>query len=232
MSRKVTLLLAIIFTGLSCAVKENGEFKDARANMVRYQIQARGITSPKVLQAMEKVKRHLFVPESVKRWAYTDRPLPIGHNQTISQPFIVAYMTEVLNLDADDRVLEIGTGSGYQAAVLAKIVDEVYSIEIIKELAESAAYKLKKLEYHNVTVKWGDGYKGWKEYAPFDAIIVTAAPDQIPQELIKQLKIGGKMVVPVGVLFQELYLIKKTESGILNKELIPVRFVPMVHPEN
>ncbi len=199
-----------------------------RQTMVQQQIKARGVKDPAVLAAMLKVKRHLFVPENVRRSSYTDGPLPIGHQQTISQPFIVAYMTEVLRLKKEDRVLEIGTGSGYQAAILAEIVDEVYSIEIIEALATSAEKLLKKLGYTNVTVKAGDGYKGWPEHAPFDAIIVTAAPPKIPDALIEQLKIGGRMVVPVGTLFQELLLIEKTAEGIITQNLIPVRFVPMV----
>ena len=199
-----------------------------RQHMVRQQIEARGVKDPAVLAAMLKVKRHLFVPKNLAHSAYTDGPLPIGHQQTISQPFIVAYMTEVLRLKKADRVLEIGTGSGYQAAILAEIVDEVYSIEIIAALAASAESLLKELGYTNVTVKAGDGYQGWPEHAPFDAIIVTAAPPNIPQALVEQLKIGGRMVVPVGTLFQELLLIEKTADGIVTQNLIPVRFVPMV----
>jgi protein-L-isoaspartate(D-aspartate) O-methyltransferase len=199
-----------------------------RRQMVQHQIQARGVKDPEVIRAMHSVKRHLFVPENARHLAYSDGPLPIGHRQTISQPFIVAYMTEVLNLQKSDRVLEIGTGSGYQAAVLAEIAAEVYSIEIIEELARSAEALLKELNYTNIKVTAGDGYQGWAEYAPFDAIIVTAAPPKVPEALVEQLKIGGRMIVPVGTVFQELLLIEKTESGIITQNLIPVRFVPMV----
>jgi len=199
--------------------------------MVQRQLKTRGISDRTVLEVMGQVKRHLFVPPELWEVAYEDTPLPIGYDQTISQPYIVAYMTEAAELKPDDRVLEIGTGSGYQAAVLAEIVKEVYTIEILKPLADSAREKLERLGYRNIKVKWGDGYKGWPEYAPFDAIVVTAAPDSIPQDLIKQLKIGGKMVVPVGSFFQELYLIVRKEKGIEKKALLPVRFVPMVHGE-
>jgi len=197
--------------------------------MVEFQVQKRGITNPQVIEAMLNVKRHLFVPDSVKKHAYQDSPLPIGFNQTISQPYIVAFMTEALKLKPEEKILEIGTGSGYQAAVLGQIVREVYSIEIIPELARNAERILKELDYSNVHVKEGDGYEGWPEKSPFDAIIVTAAPDQIPQVLVSQLKIpGGRMIVPVGSNYQELILIEKTDDGIKTKSLLPVRFVPMV----
>lgn len=213
--------------GLSYA--QDDTFKAARQKMVTQQIRKRGITGRRVLKAMSKVKRHLFVPEEFKTRAYEDNPLPIGYDQTISQPYIVAYMTEEVSLAPDDRVLEIGTGSGYQAAVLAEIVKEVYTIEIIKELAKTARTKLEKLGYNNIKVKWGDGYKGWPEYAPFDAIVVTAAPPKIPEELMNQLKIGGRMIVPVGTLFQEIYLITRRSVKNFKKEvLLPVRFVPMI----
>lgn len=200
----------------------------ARKKMVEDQIIARGVSDKKVLNALLKVKRHLFVPANQKEFAYEDHPLSIGFQQTISQPYIVAYMTEFLQLKENDRVLEIGTGSGYQAAVLAELAKEVYTIEIVKELADTAKDRLKDLGYTNVFVKHGDGFKGWKEHAPFDAIIVTAAPDSIPEELVRQLKAGGRMVIPVGPVFQELYLITKTSQGIEKKMLIPVRFVPMI----
>ena len=203
----------------------------AREKMVKEQIGRRGITDKPTVEAMRKVERHLFVPENLKNLAYTDGPLPIGHNQTISQPYIVAFMTQAAQLGPDDRVLEIGTGSGYQAAVLAEIVKEVYTIEILEPLAESARLLLESMGYQNIKVKYGDGYKGWKEYAPFDAIIVTAAPSQIPMELVNQLKAGGKMVVPIGGFYQELFLITKTDTGFDQKALLPVRFVPMVHAE-
>ncbi|MGD2279507.1 MAG: protein-L-isoaspartate(D-aspartate) O-methyltransferase [Candidatus Omnitrophota bacterium] len=206
-------------------------YASERRQMIEKQIKFRGVTDKKVLKAMMEVKRHLFVPAEIRAAAYRDSPLPIGYGQTISQPYIVAYMTEVARLGPKDRVLEIGTGSGYQAAVLAEIVKEVYTIEIVKGLADSASRRLEDLGYKNVHVRWGDGYKGWPEKAPFDAIIVTAAPPEIPEELIGQLKTGGRMVVPVGSFFQELYLITRTDSGYDRKALFPVRFVPMVPGE-
>ena len=209
--------------------QEIDTFDAKRQEMISHQIKNRGITDGKVLEAMEKVRRHLFVPDALRGMAYEDRPLPIGHDQTISQPYIVAYMTQAARPRPDDRVLEIGTGSGYQAAILAEIVKEVYTIEIIEPLADSASSRLLNMGYQNITVKWGDGYKGWVEYAPFDAIIVTAAPSEIPENLIDQLEIGGRMVIPVGTSFQELYLITRTESGFDKKPILPVRFVPMVH---
>lgn len=196
-----------------------------------HQLKLYGITDPAVLGAMQKVERHLFVEPAVKQYAYEDTPLPIGHDQTISQPYIVAYMTEAVGLKAGDRVLEIGTGSGYQAAILSEIVKEVYTVEIIQELAEDAEKRLKALGYLNVNVRHGDGYKGWPEKAPFDAILVTAAPDQAPKKLLEQLTIGGRMVAPIGSFFQDLYLYTKTERGIEKKKLLPVRFVPMVNQE-
>ena len=172
------------------------------------------------------------IPENMKDLAYEDGPLPIGEGQTISQPYIVALMTELLQLKGKERVLEIGTGSGYQTAILSQLVKNVYSIEIIKTLAEKADIKLKKMKYNNVMVKWGDGYQGWLEYAPYDAIIVTAAPDNVPQPLIDQLKQGGKMVVPVGTYLQQLKVISKTlDNEIRENNIIPVRFVPMVTSE-
>jgi len=208
---------------------EPGErtYARARERMVREQIEARGVKDSLVLAAMRKVPRHLFVPERYRGEAYADHPLPIGHGQTISQPYIVAYMTEALGLKGNEKVLEIGTGSGYQAAVLAEIVDSVFTIEIIPELARSAEQRLKNLGYRNVFVRCGDGYKGWPEHAPFDAIIVTAAPDHIPQPLVNQLKVGGRMVIPVGSMFQELVLVVKRKEGIEKHPLLPVRFVPM-----
>lgn len=222
------IFLIMIFLNTITYAQEDGAFIQKRKKMVAEQIKARGITDKQVLGAMEKVRRHLFVVPELSNLAYEDTPLPIGHNQTISQPYIVAYMTQAAGLKPGERVLEIGTGSGYQAAILAEIVKEVYTIEILKPLADSAGERLKGLGYKNIFVKWGDGYKGWPEYAPFDAIIVTAAPDEIPQELLKQLKVGGRMVIPIGSVFQELYLVVRTESGIEKKNLLPVRFVPMV----
>lgn len=230
--RLIILFFALVLINLFYSLPSYGEddFTEERNFMVESQIEARGIKDIRVLKAMRQVKRHLFVPTIAQKWAYKDSPLLIGFGQTISQPFIVAYMSEVARLKETDRALEIGTGSGYQAAILAEIVDHVYTIEIVKELALSATERLKKLGYDDVTVKWGDGYKGWLEHAPFDVIIVTAAPSEVPEELANQLKVGGRMVIPIGDFYQELYLIEKTESGIRKTKLFPVRFVPMVHP--
>ena len=213
-----------------CAASEEGAIVLNRQRMVDQQIERRGITDKRVLDAMRKVKRHLFVPERLRNAAYEDTPLPIGHGQTISQPYIVAYMTQAAKVGPNDRILEIGTGSGYQAAVLAEIAKEVYTIEILQPLADSARLRLEEMGYKNVKVKRGDGYKGWREYAPFDAIIVTAAPSEIPEELTSQLKTDGRMVVPIGLFYQELYLITRTESGFKKEALLPVAFVPMIHP--
>lgn len=223
----VLLPAALIFTFFPVNADED-IYIPRRREMVERQIKARGISNPGVIGAMLKVERHLFVPGYLAASAYADSPLPIGSGQTISQPYIVAYMTEALELGSSDRVLEIGTGSAYQAAVLAEIVKEVYSIEIVKELAELAEERMTRLGYGNVYLRHGDGYKGWREKAPFDAIMVTAAPPELPMELVDQLSVGGRMIVPVGEFFQELQLITMTESGHSVKRLIPVRFVPMV----
>jgi protein-L-isoaspartate(D-aspartate) O-methyltransferase len=198
--------------------------------MVSQQIAARGVSDPAVLQAMGSVPRHLFVPENQKESAYRDHPLPIGKGQTISQPYIVAYMTEALQLTPTDRVLEIGTGSGYQAAVLAELVREVYTMEIVPELGEKARETLSALGYTNVFVKIGDGYKGWPEKAPFDGIMVTCAPEDIPQPLIDQLREGGRMVIPVGNTYGVQKLVRgvKKNKELITEDLLPVRFVPMV----
>jgi protein-L-isoaspartate(D-aspartate) O-methyltransferase len=206
------------------------EFKRVRMNMVKEQLMAPGrdIRDARVLKAMEMVPRHEFVPDSYRDAAYEDGPLPIGYGQTISQPFIVAFMTEKLELQPRDRVLEVGTGSGYQAAILSRLVDHVYSIEIVEALARQARDTLERLGYHNVSVKAGDGYQGWPEFAPFDAIIVTCAPEAIPQPLVSQLKEGGRMMIPVGELpSQELYLLEKENGRIKQRAVLPVRFVPM-----
>ena len=204
-----------------------GDFKAMREKMVDTQIKARGVKDPRVLSAMLKVERHRFVPEEYLNSAYSDQPLPIGEGQTISQPYIVALMTELLELKGDEKVLEIGTGSGYQAAILAELAKEVYSIEIIESLASMANNRLLELGYQNIKVKAGDGYLGWPEAAPFDALIVTAAPDHIPKPLIDQLKEGGRMVVPVGTYTQELKKIIKRSGKIETTDIIPVIFVPM-----
>lgn len=196
--------------------------------MVENQLRPRGIDSPRVLQVMAKVQRENFVPKELRARAYEDRPLPIGFGQTISQPYIVAFMTQELQLKPTDRVLEIGTGSGYQAAVLGELVKEVYTIEIVRPLAQRAAIVLSALGYKNVLVKAGDGYKGWPEHAPFDAIIVTAAPDHVPQPLVAQLKEGGRMVIPVGgAVVQRLNVLEKRGAAVKQIAAIPVKFVPL-----
>ncbi|MDI3542861.1 MAG: protein-L-isoaspartate(D-aspartate) O-methyltransferase [Candidatus Atribacteria bacterium] len=204
-------------------------WEDKRTKMVEQQIKKRGIKDPLVLQAMQEVPRHEFVPENLQNQAYDDIPLPIGYGQTISQPYIVALMTENLQIVPGCKVLEVGTGSGYQAAILAQMGCQVYTIEIIKDLAEEAEKKMKKLGYHNVMVKRGDGYLGWEEEAPFDRIIVTCAVDHLPPPLLAQLKEGGKMVIPVGPPWsvQSLWIVEKTEDGITTRDLGAVRFVPL-----
>ena len=203
-------------------------FDVARKKMVMEQILSRGVTDTRVLAAMRKVPRHLFVPRSRCPMAYSDGALLIGDGQTISQPYIVAFMTQAAHVGSESRVLEIGTGSGYQTAVLAEIVKEVYSIEIIQSLANQAVARLAQLGYRNVKVKQGDGYQGWSEQAPFDAIMVTAAPREVPRDLLGQLKVGGCMVAPVGDTSQELRRIMRTESGFEEESLMSVVFVPMV----
>jgi len=200
-----------------------------REEMVRLQIERRGVRNPAVLRAMREVPRHLFVPEAMRRSAYEDHPLPIGHGQTISQPYIVAAMTEMLDPKPEHRVLEIGTGSGYQAAVLARLVRHVYTIEIVEPLGKQAQERLAALGYRNVTVRIGDGYEGWPEEAPFDRIILTAAPPDVPQKLIDQLRNGGRLVAPVGAGWQELVVIDKDAQGKVRRRTeFPVMFVPMV----
>jgi protein-L-isoaspartate(D-aspartate) O-methyltransferase len=216
---------------VACAGTEtNGQdnFDAMRERMVDTQIRARDVQNAAVLEAMRRVPRHFFVPDAERPFAYDDRPLPIGRGQTISQPYIVAYMTEALQAEPSHKVLEIGTGSGYQAAVLAEIVKQVYSIEIVPTLADSARRSLAQAGYRNVEVRTGDGYLGWPEHAPFDRVIVTAAPPEIPQALVDQLAVGGVMVVPVGTAYQEIVIITKTEAGVTEKRTIEVRFVPMV----
>lgn len=225
------ILLALSAVSVFCAQAQ--EYKSMRESMVRTQIRARGISHGPTIEAMRNVERHLFVPVMRRNRAYEDNPLPIGHGQTISQPFIVAYMTQLVNPGKDDRVLEIGTGSGYQAAILAEIVDRVYTMEIIAELGESAQKLLKDLNYDNVEVKIADGYYGWEEHAPFDAIVVTAAAEYIPPPLVDQLKDGGKMVIPVGSPFmvQNLMLVEKKGDRITTRSIMPVTFVPFTRKE-
>ena len=208
--------------------KSGGQFATSAGGMVERQLRPRGIDDPRTLRAMAKVPREKFVPQALVKNAYDDRPLPIGYGQTISQPFIVAFMTQQLRPKPTDRVLEIGTGSGYQAAILAELVAEVYTIEIVRPLAQQAETLLRELGYKNVHVKAGDGYKGWPEYAPFDAIIVTAAPDHVPQPLVEQLKEGGRMIIPVGKSYaQRLHTFEKRGNQLKETAVIPVRFVPL-----
>jgi protein-L-isoaspartate(D-aspartate) O-methyltransferase len=227
----VLIVVCTLIAGLgSCRAQRAGRrtnYTEAREQMVSSQIKARGISDKRVLEAMLKVERHLFVPEKIQSLAYADQPLPIGEGQTISQPYIVALMTELLNLKGNEKVLEIGTGSGYQAAILGELAGEVYTIEIVKPLAKRADSLLAAMDYQNITVKHGDGYIGWEEHAPFDGIIVTCAPPKIPQPLIDQLADGGRMVVPVGTFWQELLLIEKEDGELRETSVIPVRFVPM-----
>jgi protein-L-isoaspartate(D-aspartate) O-methyltransferase len=237
--KKPTLLIPLCLTVLTVvgsvssqpAVAAEDSFAQARQRMVAEQLTCPGrdITNARVLRAMGKVPRHEFVPESLRSQAYLDRPLPIGYGQTISQPYIVAFMTEQLDLKPTDRVLEIGTGSGYQAAVLAELAAQVYTIEIIGDLAKRAAADLQRLCYTNVQVRAGDGYQGWPEAAPFDAVIVTCAPQKVPQPLIDQLKDGGRMIIPVGPMWdrEELVLLCKHGDKLERRTVLPVRFVPM-----
>jgi protein-L-isoaspartate(D-aspartate) O-methyltransferase len=220
----------VALTALSCRPAPEGD-EAARARereqMVAQQIAARGVRDERTLAAMRKVPRHLFVPAEVAGQAYADHPLPIGHGQTISQPYIVGFMTEALDLDDDETVLEVGTGSGYQAAVLAEIVARVYTIEIVAPLAEESRTRLRDLGYSNVEVRAGDGYRGWPEAAPFDAIIVTAAAPRIPEPLMEQLAEGGRLVLPVGDEWQELVVVTRRGDRFEKKRVLPVRFVPM-----
>jgi protein-L-isoaspartate(D-aspartate) O-methyltransferase len=221
--------MLLLFLLISYSFKDIKDiYEPSRKQMVEEQIIARGISDSLVINAMLTVKRHFFVPANLMQLAYNDRPLPIGHGQTISQPYIVAIMTELLEVKKTHRILEIGTGSGYQAAILSLLADSVFTIEIVEPLARSAKAKLKVLGYKNVIVKSGDGYKGGKEHAPFDGIIVTCAPDEIPPLLLDQLATGGRMVIPVGSYYQELFLITKDSSGLSEQSIIPVRFVPMI----
>ena len=211
---------------------ESDKYAQQRWDMVENQIVSRGIQNPKVVEAMLKVKRHAFVPENYLDSAYGDNPIPIEKGQTVSQPYMVALMTELLGPALGKKILEIGTGLGYQTAVLAETESNIYTIEIIEDLALSARKILEELEYHNIKYKIGDGYKGWEEYAPFEGIIVTAAPVEIPDKLIDQLSLHGRLVIPVGESSQELLLIEKTTEGITRKRITSVRFVPMKQSPN
>ncbi len=233
MARCIIFSFLILILGCGRSQPQIDRFKELRENMVTTQIISRGISDKKVIGAMRKVERHLFVPENHIQHAYGDYPLPIGYGQTISQPYIVAFMTEILNLDESSKVLEVGTGSGYQAAILAEICDSVYTIEIVEELGTRAAQLFKKLGYSNIKVKIGDGYEGWSEYSPFDAIIVTCAPTHIPDPLKDQLKEGGRMIIPVGERYvQELVLLTKKKGALKQTSVLPVRFVPMVDEDD
>jgi protein-L-isoaspartate(D-aspartate) O-methyltransferase len=222
-------------TALACSAGQTGgqltarDWIAERQRMVDQQLRARDIRDPRVLDAMLAVPRHLFVPEPGRAEAYRDSPVPIGYGQTISQPYIVAFMTQALEIQPGDRVLEIGTGSGYQAAVLATLAKQVYSIEIIAPLADRARETLSTLGYRNVDVRTGNGYLGWPEQAPFDRVMVTAAPEEVPQALVEQLKVGGLMAVPVGTVMQELRILRRTDGGTETVDTLPVRFVPMTN---
>src|SRR5437899_1732152 len=231
MRRISKCLLAVVLAATGCHQKVNSpsEFAAERQRMVEEQLKPRGIHDERVLAAMAKVPREEFVPENLRNKSYWDSALPIGHDQTISQPFIVAFMTEQLRPQPTDRVLEIGTGTGYQTAVLAELVKDVYTIEIIEPLAKDASARLARLDYNNAHVKVGDGYQGWPDVAPFDAIIVTCAPDKVPQPLTQQLKEGGRMIIPVGtgMMDQQLYLLEKKDGELAQRAILPVRFVLM-----
>ena len=231
-STAAIVLLLVTAAGLTFSTSHahaaDDRYREARAKMVKEDIVGEGITNRLVLHALNTVKRHEFVPSKLFREAYIDKALPIGYQQTISPPFVVAYMTEALDPQPTDRVLEIGTGSGYQAAVLAEIVKEVYTIEIVPQLSREASRRLKKLGYDNVHTLAGDGYKGWPEHAPFDRIIVTCSPESVPIPLIEQLREGGRMIVPLGERYQQVfYLFEKQNGKLVQKRLIPTLFVPM-----
>lgn len=225
-THSLAVALAVQFA-VSCEAAAEADRAEERARMVAEQIAARGVRNERVLAALRKVPRDRFVPAAERDGAYQDHPLPIGSGQTISQPYIVAVMSELAEIAPGERVLEIGTGSGYQAAVLAELGAEVHSIEIVPELAESARRRLRELHYERVNVIAGDGYRGLPERAPFDAILVTAAPDHVPQPLIDQLAVGGRLVIPVGDAFQELRVLARSAAGVVSSTVFPVMFVPM-----
>ncbi|MCD4734460.1 MAG: protein-L-isoaspartate(D-aspartate) O-methyltransferase, partial [Bacteroidales bacterium] len=223
------ILLIVMFSIFSCNAQYDN-YEEERYQMVSEQIEKRGVRNETVLEAMRQVERHLFVPENARHMAYEDHPLPIGDDQTISQPYIVALMSELLDPDKSKKILEVGTGSGYQAAVLAEICDSIYTIEIFETLGLNAQHLLNKLGYANVKVIIGDGYQGWAEAAPYDGIIVTCAPTHIPESLKEQLAEGGKMIIPVGESYaQELVVLQKIKGKIRKLDVIPVRFVPMIN---
>jgi protein-L-isoaspartate(D-aspartate) O-methyltransferase len=224
------IALGIVASGCHHSPTTTSEFAAERQKMIEQQLRPRGVNDEHVLAAMAKVPREEFVAENLRNQAYTDGPLPIGHDQTISQPYIVAFMTEQLHPQPTDKILEIGTGSGYQAAVLAELVKDVYTIEIVEPLAKEASARLARLDYSSAHVKVGDGYRGWPEVAPFDGIIVTCAPDKVPEPLAQQLKEGGRMIIPVGttMMDQQLYLLEKKNGELVQTAILPVRFVPMI----
>jgi len=228
--RQARAWFLLLLLGASCKPAQTSarEFALEREQMVKEQVAMRGVTDERVLRAMRKVPREQFVPEQILGQSYSDGPLPIGYDQTISQPFVVAFMTAKLGLRPTDRVLEIGTGSGYQAAILAELAAKVYTIEIVEPLGKRAAQTLQRLGYKNVQVKIGDGYQGWPEYAPFDAVIVTCAPNHVPQPLVDQIKEGGRIIIPVGPAGdQTLYLLEKKNGRLEQRNVLPVSFVPM-----
>jgi protein-L-isoaspartate(D-aspartate) O-methyltransferase len=233
MTKTVSGLISALITLAACGISGReapqgiADWDAQRTRMVELQLRARDIRDPRVLDAMREVPRHLFVPEPQRADAYGDFPVPIGYSQTISQPYIVGFMTQALQVSPNHKVLEIGTGSGYQAAILGRLGREVYTIEIVEPLAERSRALLQNLGFTNVHVRAGNGYLGWPEQAPFDRIMVTAAPAEVPPALIEQLRIGGRMAIPVGTVSQELRIMRRTEKGMETIETLPVRFVPM-----
>ena len=225
--RGVVVAALAVLAALAAPARAGDRFEAQRKAMVEEQIRQRGITKPEVLAAMGQVPRHMFVPEGLQAQAYAHQPIDLGKGRTIYQPYVVALMTSLLDLKSGSKVLEVGTGTGYHAAVLSRIARQVYSIEIVQGVANQAAKRLESMGYPNVEIRVGDGYQGWQEKAPFDAILLSAAPPHIPKPLIDQLKVGGKMVVPVGGFFQDLLVITKTADGIEKRTVIPVRLAPM-----
>ncbi|AHW59424.1 protein-L-isoaspartate(D-aspartate) O-methyltransferase [Draconibacterium orientale] len=225
---RLLVLIVGLITAVECSAQNDAFFYE-RQKMVEVQLKNRGISNDMVLSAFQLVPRHEFVLPEYKKWSYADGPLPINEGQTISQPYVVAYMTEILELKRSDQVLEIGTGSGYQAAILAQLCDSVFTIELFEELSKSATKVFRKLEYNNIYSRVGDGYLGWPEKAPFDAIIVTCSPSHVPEPLQEQLAEGGSMIIPVGAgNIQKLVLLQKKKGKIRKKDVLPVRFVPML----